>query len=652
MRTTLALSLLGLIGSTTSALALNQNEHAAISERACEANGFEHDFCERVADEAYNTDFHEFLDLAAHAQPDAGDTACVAAGNSMKRLLDRGREIRAALRQVNAAPANHDLSAAVAKAMGRALHTIEDNCAHSGMTNPQHAWHSLSDACQGTHDSPDVQVESAQCAAREASSAFAALRQATSQLGVNISVMVPYETLRRFPPRGEVCAFLREAPEWDGVDRRWNNAIVVPAFRTQFASALMNDTAPLGNICAGGQTLAPPTPDATEDTSAGQSSCLKIQAYCVGKGDDAGEEAPPWDDEGEQVVEGEIAGGCRAGTGTGPGSLALLFGALVIGLRRRRASRLALVVASAALLFAGCTMGEEMENEDVEVLGKGDGASSGYLGNYEVTTPIRFTDIRGVPALGSALVHLRGARQNPAEAVLRAIESQDFGLLSTAIRSMPMSLRTSLVNRLNPALTPVKDQIADLAAQLEQLVVGFEVHSNILISERGRILGITKERHSLESVVFNLNGRSYAVDISNVFEDGHGSITSHGAANLDDVDLELPLGPLLLDVAGPYIFPRFGTTDLTSTLNKLIDCNVLGAEVERVISFVDGPARCRAALASITEQVNTKLVMEIEVRDGAGTIQSGTLSDGSWTWTLKLGGVELELPLTFEARRR
>lgn len=337
MRTTLVLALLGLIGSSGSALALNQNEHASISERACEDNGFEHDFCERVADEAYNTDHHEFLDLAAHAQPDAGATACAAAGDSMQRLLDRGREIRAALRQVKAAPANHDLSAAVAKAMGRALHTIEDNCAHSGMTNPQHAWHSLSDACQGTHDSPDVQDGAAQCAEREANAAFAALRQATSQLGVNISVMVPYETMRHFPPRGEVCAFLDEAPAWDGVDRRWNNAIVVPAFRAQFAKALTTETATLDNICAGDQTLARPTPDATESTSGGQERCLKIQAYCVGKGDDAGEEAPPWD-AGSEEEQDAVTGGCSAGTGgPSPGTLMCLLGALALGARRRRA---------------------------------------------------------------------------------------------------------------------------------------------------------------------------------------------------------------------------------------------------------------------------------------------------------------------------
>lgn len=313
---------------------------------------------------------------------------------------------------------------------------------------------------------------------------------------------------------------------------------------------------------------------------------------------------------------------------------------------------LSATVLSATVLSAGCVEGAVEEEEDVEVLGKGDGASSGYLGTYEVMTPIRINDIANVPALGPALIHLRGARQNPGEAILRAIESQDLGLLSTVIRNLSTSYRASIVARINPILFPVKDQIADFAAQMEQLVANIEIHSEILISERGRILGITKERHSLSSVVFNLNGRSIAVDVRGVSEDGHGRISSRGEASLDDVDLDLPLGPLLLDAAGPYVFPRFGTTDLNSTLHKFIDCDRIGAEISQVISFIDAAARCRDALVKITEKVNTTMVMEIAVRNGRGTMQNGTLSNGSWTWTLKLGGVELELPLSFTARRR
>ncbi|HEY5936641.1 MAG TPA: hypothetical protein VIU61_18460 [Kofleriaceae bacterium] len=336
MRAILSLStVVGLLGTSGSAWALSQSDHAAITERSCSVAGFEHDFCERVSDEVYNTDYHEFLNLAAHAQPDVGDSACTAAGKSMQRLLDLGREMRVALREVKAQPGNHDLSAKLAKSVGRALHTIEDNCAHNGMPNPQHAWHSLSDTCSGTHDSPDSQAEALSCAEREAGAIFSALRQASSELGVDTSVMVPYETRRRWPPRGEVCAFLREAPLWDGQDRRWNNAVVVPAFRNQLASAITSDSAGLDNICANGETLERADKFASVNTSGGQELCFKLQAYCVGKADGE-EEAPPWETDGEGEDEVETAsGGCDAGNGAA-GWFVLLLGAIAFGVTRRR----------------------------------------------------------------------------------------------------------------------------------------------------------------------------------------------------------------------------------------------------------------------------------------------------------------------------
>ena len=333
MRTILSLAtVLGMLATSSSALALSQSDHAAITERACEAAGFEEDFCERVGDEVYNTDFHEFNNLSAHAQPDVNDTACSAAAKSMQRLLDLGREMRVTLREVKAAPNNHDLSAKVAKALGRALHTIEDNCAHQGMPNPQHAWHSLSDTCSGTHDSPDSQEAAMVCAEREAGEAFRALRQAANEIGVSTSVMVPYEVYRRWPPRGEVCAFLKEAPLWDGQDRRWNDSIVVPAFRNQLVKAITTDSATLDNICAGGQTLARADKFATVNTTAGMELCNRVKLYCVGKADGE-EEAPPWE-EGGEPEETAATGGCDAGSGAG--GWLLFLGAALFGLARRR----------------------------------------------------------------------------------------------------------------------------------------------------------------------------------------------------------------------------------------------------------------------------------------------------------------------------
>ena len=332
MRHILALTALGILGTTGTAFALSQSEHAAITLRTCVAAGFTDDFCERVADEIYNTDFAEFNNLAAHSQPDPGASACTAAGKSMQRLLDLGRETRAGLRAVKAQPNNTDLSAKVAKAMGRALHTIEDNCAHEGRDNPQHAWASLKDSCQGTNESPDSQDAARSCAEREATAIFSALDQSLTELGVDRAVLTPWEVAKKWPPRAEVCAFLRDASTWDGRDRRWNNAIVVPAFRNQLVKALTSDTAQLDNICADGRSLAIAAPAPTVDTSAGQELCFKIKSYCLGTGKADGEdEAPPWETGAEEQEQGS---GCNAGGGNA-GWLFMLLAASVAMLCRR-----------------------------------------------------------------------------------------------------------------------------------------------------------------------------------------------------------------------------------------------------------------------------------------------------------------------------
>lgn len=332
MRHILAITALGILGTTGTASALNQSEHAAITVRTCLAAGFNDDFCERVGDEVYNTDFAEFNTLPAHSQPDPGVNACTAAGKSMQRLLDLGRETRAALRAVKAQPTNTELSAKVAKAIGRALHTIEDNCAHEGRDNPQHAWSSLKDTCKGTSESPDLQDAARSCAEREATAIFSALGRSADELGVDRSVLAPWETAKRYPPRAQVCAFLRDASTWDGRDRRWNNAIVVPAFRNQLVKALTTDTAQLDSICAGGRSLAILSSAATVDTSAGQPLCFKVNAYCFASGKADGEdEAPPWETESEE----QAAAGCDAGAG-GAGWLLALFAASVASRTRRR----------------------------------------------------------------------------------------------------------------------------------------------------------------------------------------------------------------------------------------------------------------------------------------------------------------------------
>src|SRR5262245_9017202 len=76
------------VGST-SAWALDQSAHQAISHDACIAAGLPQDFCERVGTEAYNVDSYEWSKPEAHAQIADGDIACTWANAA----LDRERQL-------------------------------------------------------------------------------------------------------------------------------------------------------------------------------------------------------------------------------------------------------------------------------------------------------------------------------------------------------------------------------------------------------------------------------------------------------------------------------------------------------------------------------------------------------------------------------
>jgi hypothetical protein len=270
------------------AQALEQSKHRDISENACKAAGLSANFCGRVGDAAYNVDWAEWDTLAAHAQPEAGQSLCDAAGAAAARLSSLGGEISAALEL----PASAERANTLADAMGRALHTLQDNCAHEGVSNVQHAWYSLSDSCDGTKLSPDVQPQATQCANLETELVMDEFANALYYAGVTNSELTQAdEVSTHWPPRGGVCEFLKGADDWDGVDVRWDDSLVTPALRESFLSGIYG-TATTPDFCAV-SGLEIPNPKPTANTSGGADWCVKLNLYCIGKGD-APDEAPPW----------------------------------------------------------------------------------------------------------------------------------------------------------------------------------------------------------------------------------------------------------------------------------------------------------------------------------------------------------------------
>lgn len=329
-------------GLVEPAYALKPATHADISRKSCTAAGLPADFCRRVATEDFDTDANEWDDLAAHAQIDAGQTACTAADITAQRVWRLATNVRVGLAALSTHRSNDDI-ANIGTDLGRLLHTIQDNCAHHGMPNPQHAWFSLGDFCDGTNTSPDLDPDAVACAKTETAAVMQLVatavraRNAAPALGAG---SCPEDSFgdnnnqqnicdRRFlPAPWDACSFLGEAKEWDGIDRTWNNRVVVPRLRDAAARGLAGNTAP-SSICGGRETVLSPAVSAPlVDVSAGTPSCTRAHLFCAGKADD--NENPFAGD-----VEADEVGGCST-TGGGRDGFLVVLAALVGVTRRRR----------------------------------------------------------------------------------------------------------------------------------------------------------------------------------------------------------------------------------------------------------------------------------------------------------------------------
>jgi hypothetical protein len=343
MMKTLGVGLAMSLCAIAPAHALKPAAHKKISFASCKAAGMPSEFCRRVAAENYNTDAKEWDDLGAHAQVSAGLTPCDAADRSIRRMWSLGGELRAALGSLGDRATDRKVGDA-ATSIGRALHTLQDACAHSGMGNPQHAWFSLSDFCDGTDLSPDIQADALACGRAESDKLLPTVAQTiggTGLAGVLGARACPQpfgggdrdrETIcdrQASPTPADACRFLAEAKHWDGVDRVWNNARVLPALRRAYTDGLAGKPAPAA-ICGGDETrLSSGISELIVDVTGGAPDCARTDLYCLGKVDDPHAEADLFGDESE-------LGGAGCGVGGGaPGLVGLaLLG--VIALRGRR----------------------------------------------------------------------------------------------------------------------------------------------------------------------------------------------------------------------------------------------------------------------------------------------------------------------------
>lgn len=313
-----------LLAPSRQAWALSQAEHQRITEKACRAAHLADAFCKRMAVAAYSVDGYEWDDMAAHAQREPGEPACESADRSALRLN------QLASNAVHARNAGSDEVAA--DEFGRALHTLQDECAHHGMSNLQHAHFSLLDVCGETGASPDAAPEAKQCAVKRTNAAMVEIAKVFAGRPINFTCSTGdnrngNECGRIAGPSPiEVCDFLSEHTAWTGEDTRWQ-PIVGERLQAAFMLGIRGIGAP--PVCAdGGITVEPPAVLPHELAT----SCALIAVTCLGKVDDP----ISLDDDRDAA-----AGGCAAGgslDGVSPG-LMLLVGWVGLAASRRRRRR-------------------------------------------------------------------------------------------------------------------------------------------------------------------------------------------------------------------------------------------------------------------------------------------------------------------------
>lgn len=331
----LVLPVLGVALAPSRAWALKPDKHRSYGEAACTNAGLPEPFCRRMGAAVYETDAEEWDDLSAHAQSQRGQSLCAAADAAHARVDALAREV------VASAQAHHLDAAAVA--LGRALHTLQDECAHHGMTNEQHAFYSLEQTCGESGASPDVRPAALACAQQRSATVMRAVADALAGIdwsGVNELCQSSQDpgsqsdrdacTLVALPTPFQACDFLAEYKDWDGLDSTWNADVVGPALEAAFAAGLRGGVATATPCGADPHAIDPRSPAAAVANH--DVSCGLTDLGCLGKVD--GETGPvsPYGDPPTPPVG---TAGCAVTAAPGWAVLALLAGSR----RRRRAPR-------------------------------------------------------------------------------------------------------------------------------------------------------------------------------------------------------------------------------------------------------------------------------------------------------------------------
>ncbi len=305
---------------------------------------------------------------------------------------------------------------------------------------------------------------------------------------------------------------------------------------------------------------------------------------------------------------------------------------------------------------------------------------SQIAGNYEVTSAY---DLRLSPdlpaAVADALGPLSGLADNPAGTLIDVLKNSNSDI-ANLLDSLPGGLQQLAEAQINNYIqdklfqdAPVAEQIVQYVDMIAEMLTNFEVITNLELGNADAA-GNVNANHTLTAVAFPMDGARTVVptpDILNTLSIAR-DVSVHvdlGARSMvfGDHAFQLPLGDFAVTAFHQALSSQFGVTDLGATLNEMIDCPGLAAQVGDIcisgFCLVSEPQIAdfcvqglNKAADQLDEQIRKLEYAQLHMVGGEASLQMSSSSLGSFTgnWDAEFGinGGGFSLPSAFKATRK
>ncbi len=296
-----------------------------------------------------------------------------------------------------------------------------------------------------------------------------------------------------------------------------------------------------------------------------------------------------------------------------------------------------------------------------------------YSGVYQVSAPVDFTQQGVLPGLtGPLLASLAQLHDNPGKSIVDLAFAANVPVIkdmSAFLRDVLASIITTVANDFigdNPEF----GQVIEVIDSIFEVTQQSSIESKITVHTPATDGSVAAEIQVTGAKFMFLNQSISVTTPATAMATAKSSLTAtlkaRANAPVADADvtftggkLSLPVGTFILQALGPLLFqPKFGTSDLRSTLIKLVPCESWSTKIaekaanDNALKYViTAPVMktiCTTAVGYAADKVNeafAKLTIDdVQVVNGRATLydtstmkpsmdhQSDRLADGTWSW--------------------